>query len=202
MAKDTKENQDNETNDSSDGSEQTTKTSVDPNSKMKLIVIMALCMVLLSVTATVSTVLLTLNRDNNATEETANNSNSKEAAETQAEDSDEEDVYVNTGTPLFYQFNPTFVVNIPAKGRAKFLQVQVQIMTYDQKVVENIEHYSPLIKNDLVQLFGQQNYDELIKPNGKEMLRAKALKVVKSVITKNTGEDGVEQVLFTSFITQ
>jgi len=193
-------NKDKAENESTDAEQEVTSNS---NSKMKLIVILALCMVILSITAMVSTIFLTMNRD---TAQVASIEGKNKDPAVESDDSEEADEKeseeVNSGPPLFYQFNPTFVVNIPSKGRAKFLQVQVQVMSYDQDVIDRVEQYAPVIKNDLVQLFGQQEYSELIKPNSKETLRNKSLKLIKNLLTKHTGEDGVEQVLFTSFITQ
>ncbi len=209
MADDKKDKADKDKNKSAEETDQTSP-SANNNSKMKLIVIMALCLVLLSVTAMVSTIFLTINRDttqvaavDNKTKSSENfESEEKDTSEEAEEEEDEASEQVDNGPPLFYQFNPTFIVNIPAKGRTKFLQVQVQVMSYDSKVIESVEQYAPLIKNDLVQLFSQQEYNDLLKPDSKENLRMKSLKLIKTLLTKHTGEDGVEQVLFTSFITQ
>lgn len=212
MADDKKDNADKDKKKSAEETDQTSP-SENNNSKMKLIVIMALCMVLLSVTAMVSTIFLTISRDTTQVAAVDNKAKSSESVESKekdtSEDQDNEDNEeneasedVDNGPPLFYQFNPTFIVNIPAKGRAKFLQVQVQVMSYNSKVIDSIEQYAPLIKNDLVQLFSQQEYNDLLKPDSKEKLRMESLKLIKTLLTKHTGEDGVEQVLFTSFITQ
>lgn len=182
----------------SDDSE-TNKTEKDnATGKLKLLMVLVVFMVILSLSSTAVTVVLVLNKDN-----AAQNTEMAEADESTDGNKAKNDDNASSGNkPYFYKFMPTFTVNIPSKGRLRFLQVQVEVMSFDEEVISSVEEYAPLLKNDLVELFSQQEFDELILPSGKEILRKKALERVKKIMVKQTGEDGVEQVLFTSFITQ
>ena len=51
-------------------------------------------------------------------------------------------------------------------------------------------------------LFSQQNFAELMKPEGKVALREQATAKVKEIAQRETGADVVEQVLFTNFVVQ
>jgi flagellar FliL protein len=59
----------------------------------------------------------------------------------------------------------------------------------------------PLIRNNLLLLMSNRNYQSLMSREGKEKLRAEALAEVKDVQKKQGGED-VDDVLFTSFVVQ
>ncbi len=104
--------------------------------------------------------------------------------------------------PQFYKFKPSFVVNVPDRGQIRYLQVDVELMTRNPKMIENIEAYAPLIRNDLITLFSSQNYEDLVSVEGKELLRTKSLEIVQRIMKENVGENAVDQVLFTNFVTQ
>ncbi|MCO3060323.1 flagellar basal body-associated protein FliL, partial [Pseudomonas aeruginosa] len=51
-------------------------------------------------------------------------------------------------------------------------------------------------------LFSSQNFDSLVTPVGKEMLRQQATAGLQELAKKQTGQLAVEQVLFTNFVLQ
>jgi flagellar protein FliL len=103
----------------------------------------------------------------------------------------------------YVKLDPPFVVNFEAKGLMRFLQVAVEVMTRDPETVELIKKNDPMIRNDLIMLFGNQTYTTISTREGKEQLRADALKVVANVIASEGGKaEKVEQLYFTSFVMQ
>jgi flagellar FliL protein len=107
------------------------------------------------------------------------------------------------GPATYIKMDPPFVVNFEAKGLMRFLQVSVEVMTRDPATAELLKLHDPRIRNDLLMLFGNQQYESISSREGKESLRADALKTVANVI-KSEGGDGkqVEQLFFTSFVMQ
>lgn len=103
----------------------------------------------------------------------------------------------------FVALDPPFVVNFEAGASARFLQISVQLMTRDPHLVEFLEHNNPIIRNDLLLLFGGKRVEEVATPEGKEALRVAALETVRKIITAE-GEHGeaLEAVYFTSFVMQ
>jgi flagellar FliL protein len=105
-------------------------------------------------------------------------------------------------TALFYTIKPVFIVNLNS-NRVKFLQIGVDVMTHSQEVIVKLTDNLPLIKNELIILFSNRNHDEVKTLEGREALRREALKVIKNVIEKETGNStGIEDVLFTGFVVQ
>jgi flagellar FliL protein len=101
------------------------------------------------------------------------------------------------------KLDPPFVVNFEAKGLMRFLQVTVEIMTRDPETVNIINKNDPMIRNDLIMLFASQRYEDISTREGKERLRAEALKVVADDVTAEGGNGAkVEQLYFTSFVMQ
>lgn len=107
------------------------------------------------------------------------------------------------GPPLYLALDPPFVVNFQADQIVRFLQVSVEVMSRDQKTLDLLKDNDPVVRNDLLILFGNQKYATLATPAGKEQLRADALSAVRKVLAQSGGDPNrVEAVYFTSFVMQ
>jgi flagellar protein FliL len=105
-------------------------------------------------------------------------------------------------TPIYIPLRPAFLVNFEDQSSASHLQVDVQVMTYDEKVEEALTTHMPKVRNDLLFLFGSQKYEELNTIKGKRALSKKGIEVVEATL-KDAGEaHKIEAFLFTSFVMQ
>lgn len=105
--------------------------------------------------------------------------------------------------PLYVKLDPPFVSNFESKGLVRFLQVTVEVMTRDAATADKIKQHDPMIRNDLLMLFGTQQYETIISREGKERLRAEALETVAKIVEQEGGDGTkVEQLYFTSFVMQ
>jgi flagellar FliL protein len=106
-------------------------------------------------------------------------------------------------TPSYFKFDPAFVVNFGGEGSTRYLQVTVEAMSRDPKVIEELKGDEPAVRNDLVMLFSSQDNATLMSADGKEKLRAGTLDVVRKVLNAE-GSNGkaIEAVYFTSFVIQ
>jgi flagellar FliL protein len=103
----------------------------------------------------------------------------------------------------FVALDPPFVVNFEPGSNSRFLQVTVQLMTRELEMAEFLERNKPIIRNDLLLLFGNKRVDEVSSHEGKEALRAAALEGVRKIIKDEGGKpEGLEAVYFTSFVMQ
>ena len=103
---------------------------------------------------------------------------------------------------IYIPLDPAFVVNFADSGKARFLQVTVEVMTRHQEVEEQVKNHMPVIRNNLVLLFSSQTYDSVSTLEGKEALREDALGVIQKILEEETGDPGIEAVYFTSFVMQ
>jgi flagellar protein FliL len=104
---------------------------------------------------------------------------------------------------LYVKLDPPFVVNFEAKGIMRFLQITVELMTRDPQTVELLTQHEPMIRNNLLMLFGNQNFDKINSVAGKEALRVEALKSISDSLRSEGGKaKNVEQLYFTSFVMQ
>jgi len=128
------------------------------------------------------------------------------AAEHGAEANNEESGNSDKGhkgkEPIYYAFDPAFVVNFNDGKSIRYLQVTLEIMTYDSHVVEDVERHMPVIRNNLIMMFSSLNYEVLNTVAGKRKLQDEALSEIQSILLDKSGKEGVDEVYFTSFVMQ
>ena len=93
------------------------------------------------------------------------------------------------------------VVNFEDGSVVRFLQITMELMAHDQKAIDSAAKNIPLIRNNLLLLMSNRNYQSLMSREGKEKLRAEALAEIKDV-EKKQGSADIDDVLFTSFVVQ
>ncbi|MEM7542495.1 MAG: flagellar basal body-associated FliL family protein [Pseudomonadota bacterium] len=152
---------------------------------MKMIILIVVAVVLASGTAVGVTLALTGGGD--ASEDAT------PAAEEEVEEAPKEYVYVD--------LEPEFVINFKDRQeRTKFLKAEMSVVTVEEDGEEEIEKHMPAIRNTLVMLLGQQVYEDLLPPEGKEKLRTDALAMVQDVLEKRTGAPVVDDLYFANFV--
>jgi len=109
---------------------------------------------------------------------------------------------VPKGPAIYHRMDPVFVVNLPPGGKAKMLQVEVDVLTYDPKVDEFLTQYDPMLRHHLFNLFSSQQQATLSSRAGREALQAET----KTLLEKQMVEQGLEATLdavyFTQFVLQ
>jgi len=103
----------------------------------------------------------------------------------------------------YVALDPPFVVNFEAESSVRFLQISIGVMTRDDKVETIIKDNDPRIRNDLLMILGNQNYETVARLEGKEELRKRCLEAVRAVVLESGGDGPkVEALYFTSFVMQ
>ncbi|PLY15074.1 MAG: flagellar biosynthesis protein FliL [Sedimenticola sp.] len=114
----------------------------------------------------------------------------------------EEEVVEEKLPPAYHSLDPKFVVNLPPGGKAKMLQAGVDVMTRNPETIEFLVKNDPMIRHNLLNLFGEQDAAGLYDRAGKEKLQAKALEIINGIIKEQSGPGEVEAVYFSSFVMQ
>jgi flagellar FliL protein len=104
--------------------------------------------------------------------------------------------------PSYVDLKPAFTVNLAPEDPVGFLQISMQVLTFNDDVAKDLEKHKPLIRNNLLVLFGQQSSAELRAAEGKERLQKSALDTIQTVINQHGSGGEVENVFFTSFVMQ
>jgi len=103
----------------------------------------------------------------------------------------------------FVALDPPFVVNFQGQQTVRFLQIEVRLSSRELETVELMKANEPVIRNDLLMLFGAQDAAQLATREGKEKLRAESLALVRKIVKAEQGKpEAVDSVFFTSFVMQ
>ena len=109
---------------------------------------------------------------------------------------------IEKAPPQYLAFDPPLVASLEDKGSIRFLQVTVELMARDEKIIADVKTHMPVIRNNLLMMLGGQTVSSLTNREEKEKLRKQALAEVQKIMKVNTGEAGVEDLYFTSFVVQ
>ena len=104
---------------------------------------------------------------------------------------------------MFYALDPPFVANFEGSQAFRFLQVSVRVATRSDDTMALLKSQEPIVRNDLLMLFSQQDAEKLSLAAGKKALRDEAIKTVRNSVKQAGGKpESVETVLFTSLVMQ
>jgi flagellar FliL protein len=89
------------------------------------------------------------------------------------------------------------------QGGAAFVQIGLGLSTYyDEHVVENVHRHEMAIRSAILLTLSEANPVEITTLSGKEALKAQLKNAINSVLTNREGFGGIDDVYFTSFVTQ
>jgi flagellar protein FliL len=106
------------------------------------------------------------------------------------------------GPVQYLDLAPAFIVNFPHQGRQRFLQANISVMSRDAQAIAAVSQHMPVIRHNLINLLSAQMLLVFEDPAGVEILRQLATQEVKQVLVREIGREGIEEVLFTSFVMQ
>ncbi len=109
----------------------------------------------------------------------------------------------NNKPALYASLHPPLVVNFnDSYGDAHFMQITMEVMARDQGIIDQVKNHAAVIRNSLILMYGNVDYDFVTKREGKEKMLADALAEIQEIIERETGDTGVEAVFFTGLIIQ
>jgi flagellar FliL protein len=120
--------------------------------------------------------------------------------ESEAEVAAEEAVEEAPKIPLYLDVEK-LLVNLEHEGRTRYVQAEMQLMSYQQEVIDQAERDMPAIRDRLITLFSGQDFAALKTIEGKDALRADALKAVNQALGL-TPPNAVEKIYFENFVLQ
>lgn len=89
------------------------------------------------------------------------------------------------------------------RGGDAFLQVGIGVSTYyDEHVVENLHTHDMAVRSAVLMVLSQQDPVAVTTLQGKEALRQELKNAINNALTIREGFGGIDDVYFTSFVTQ
>ena len=109
---------------------------------------------------------------------------------------------VEEADPVYHKLDPAFVVNLPAGGPAKMLQIAIEVMTRHPTVVDTLKANDPMIRHHLLDLLEQQQAADLLKTEGREALQQAVHDLISEKLDQLKEPGEIHGVFFTQFVMQ
>lgn len=121
------------------------------------------------------------------------------------------------GKANYLPLEPAFVVNLQDGKKMRFMQVKVQLMTRDTKVITALEENSPAIRHELLMLLSHQSMESMRDVLKREQVRLEAQQRLAKVLNDLAGissekmldlgdgktvPSGLQAIYFTDFVIQ
>jgi flagellar FliL protein len=101
----------------------------------------------------------------------------------------------------YMKFENDFLSNLA--GSRKVMSVQIAIMTrYDQKALDNVKKHEMALRSVVLDVMRQTVDSDLVKPDFRKDLAVRIRDAMNTVLEKYEDFGGIEEVHFTSFVTQ
>lgn len=105
---------------------------------------------------------------------------------------DRHNIYASVGKLL---------ATIDDNGATRYIQAELDIVSYEKEVIDAAQHDMPAIRNRLLLLYGSQNFAEVRTMEGREALRLATVEAVNEVLG-TTAKNGIHDAYFTAFVIQ
>lgn len=102
----------------------------------------------------------------------------------------------------YLALDPAFIIDFMVDGRQRYVQLNMAVKSKNTAQIDAVTLHMPLIRNSLVLLFSSQSFAELQSADGKAALKKASLDAINGILEQETGQGGIDAVLFTNFVMQ
>ncbi len=107
------------------------------------------------------------------------------------------------GPALYVGVHPPLTVNFGGEaGQRHFMQVSLEFMAREQRVIDAFREHDAVIRNNLLLLLGGYDYETATTRAGKERMLKEVLAEVQGILSERIGEPGVREAYFTTLVVQ
>ncbi len=107
-------------------------------------------------------------------------------------------------TFAYVGLEPDIVTNYAGDNSKKlgYVRVTIEMMVADPSKIIDIEHHMPLLRATAIEVLGAQPEDKIRSLTGREDIRRMVLQKFKDIMKRETGEDVIENIIFTKYLRQ
>jgi flagellar FliL protein len=115
----------------------------------------------------------------------------------------EEEPNENVKDYSYFLLEPDIITNYVSAGkRIGFLRVTVELLVSDKDKFALVELHEPLIRDKLIQILGEQGEEKVKSITQRDAIRLLCLREINAIVKAQTGENIVEDLIFTQFLYQ
>ncbi|MGB2742431.1 MAG: flagellar basal body-associated protein FliL [Cognaticolwellia sp.] len=101
----------------------------------------------------------------------------------------------------YFGFEPSIVTNyVAVKKKMGYVRLTVELMIEDAPTYELVEHHSPLLRDAIINIIGQQPEEKIKSINGRHEIQSLCEEKVKQLLEKETGKPLIKKLLFTQWL--
>ena len=116
---------------------------------------------------------------------------------------EEAEVAAPAPMPLrYYRLDKPITATLEPDQPASFLRVNLVLASRDPAVIDALRLHTPIIRNDLLPILGNQDYAELNTPEGKDALRTQIYDAITAILVRTGSPAGIEHVYFNEIVMQ
>lgn len=103
---------------------------------------------------------------------------------------------------IYFRLDRPVTATLAPEEPVNHLRVNVLLASRSPDVIRALEMHTPIIRNDLLVLLGNQRYAEINTPEGKEVLRERIHETVTAILVRTGSPPGIEYVFFDEIVMQ
>ena len=119
-----------------------------------------------------------------------------------AEVAEVEEEVVPQEQAVYLELDPPFVISLPARGRQRFLQANITLMSRDREAILKVEQHMPAVRHHLSNILSAQSLESIQSEGGIELVRTEATEQINRLLIEDLESTAIEEVLFTTFVMQ
>ncbi len=101
----------------------------------------------------------------------------------------------------YYGFEPDIITNYISSGKKiGYVRVTVELMLKDVSYLPIVEHHAPLLRDAIIDIISKEPESKAKSLVGREEIRAKTAQRLKEILTEETGQELIKEVLFTKYL--
>ena len=101
----------------------------------------------------------------------------------------------------YFGFEPDIITNyVAVKKKMGYVRLTVELMIEDSSNYEAVEHHSPLLRDAIISIIGQQPEAKIKSINGRHEIQKLCEEKVRTLLTQETGQPLIKKLLFTQWL--
>lgn len=101
----------------------------------------------------------------------------------------------------YYGFEPDIITNyINNKKKLGYIRIAADLMIKNAANLSTIEHHAPLLRDAIIDVLSKEPEEKIRSLTGREEIRLKCLQEIKFRLKNETGNEIIQDLLFTKYL--
>lgn len=107
----------------------------------------------------------------------------------------------NSADYVYFGFEPDIVTNyVAVKKKMGYVRLTVELMIEGSNNLTVVEHHSPLLRDAIINIIGQQPEEKIKSINGRYEIQRLCEETVQNLLKQETGQTIVKKLMFTQWL--